>query len=93
MVDNGLSILQYADDTILFMDQDLEKAKNMKLLLCAFQQLSSLKINLHKSELFYFGAAQDMADQYADIFGCARGELPSRYLGTPIHCLKLRNSD
>lgn len=30
LVEGGLSILQYADDTILFMEDDLEKAKNMK---------------------------------------------------------------
>jgi len=28
-----LSILEYADDPILFMDHDLEQAKNMKFLL------------------------------------------------------------
>jgi hypothetical protein len=42
LVDDELSILQYADDTILFMDHDLDKARNMKLLLCAFEQLSGL---------------------------------------------------
>ena len=31
--DDGLSILQYADDTIIFIDHDLEQAKNIKLLL------------------------------------------------------------
>ena len=36
LVDGGLSILQYADDTILFMDHDLEKARNLKLILSAF---------------------------------------------------------
>jgi hypothetical protein len=40
MVDWGLSILQYADDTILFMDHDLDKARNLKLILSAFEQLS-----------------------------------------------------
>ena len=30
LVDEGLSILQCADDIILFMDHDLEQAKNMK---------------------------------------------------------------
>jgi len=49
LIDGGLSILQYADDTILFMDHDLEKARNLKLLLCAFEQGSGLKINFHKS--------------------------------------------
>ena len=52
LVEDGLSILQYADDTILFMDHDLDKARNLKLLLCAFEELSGLKINFHKSELF-----------------------------------------
>ena len=37
LVEDGLSVLQYADDTIIFMDNDLETAKNMKLLLCAFE--------------------------------------------------------
>src|SRR5688572_1305162 len=45
LVEDGLSILQYADDTILFMDHDLEQAKNLKLLLCVFEQLLGLKIN------------------------------------------------
>jgi len=33
LVDEGLLVLQYADDTVIFMDNDLERAKNMKLLL------------------------------------------------------------
>jgi hypothetical protein len=37
LVDNGLSILQYADDTIIFLNHDLERAKNLKLLLCPFE--------------------------------------------------------
>jgi hypothetical protein len=48
-VDDGISILQFADDMIIFMDHDLDKAQNMKLLLCAFEQASSLKMNFHKS--------------------------------------------
>jgi hypothetical protein len=55
LVDDGLSILQYADDTVLFLDHDLEQAKNLKLLLCAFEHLSGLKINFHKSEIFCYG--------------------------------------
>jgi hypothetical protein len=42
LVDDGLSILQYAHDTIIFMEDDLE----------TFEQLSGLKINFHKSEFF-----------------------------------------
>jgi hypothetical protein len=70
LVDGGLWILQYADHIILFMEHDLEKAQNIKLILAAFEQLSGLKINFHKSELFYFGEAQDSAALYAELFGC-----------------------
>ena len=37
LVEEDLFILQYADDTIIFMDHDLEKARNLTLLLCAFE--------------------------------------------------------
>jgi hypothetical protein len=93
LVEGGLSILQYADDTILFMEHDLLKAVNMKLILCIFEQLSGLKINFHKSEIFCFGGAKDDEQQYRHIFGCEAGSLPFRYLGIPIHFKTLRNSD
>ena len=59
LIQDGLSILQYADDTVIFMSHDVEKAVNMKLLLSTFEQLSGLKINFHKSEVFCFGQAND----------------------------------
>ena len=75
----------YTDDTILFMEHDLDKARNLKLLLSAFEQMSGLKINFHKSELFCFGEAVEAAGDYADLFGCAHGQFPIKYLGIPIH--------
>jgi hypothetical protein len=88
LVDGGLSILQYVDDTILFMEHDLEKAQNLKLILSAFEQLSGLKINFHKSE-FFFGEAQDEVNAYADLFDCGQGQFPMWYLGIPIHYRRL----
>ena len=48
LVDGGVSIPQYADDTIIFMEHDLAKARNMKLVLCLFEQLTRLKITFIK---------------------------------------------
>jgi hypothetical protein len=31
LVDGGLSILQYADGTVIFMEHDLEKAKQIEI--------------------------------------------------------------
>jgi len=70
LLEDGLSILQYADDTIIFMDHDLEQAKNMKLLLSVFEQLFGLKINFHKSEIFCYGEAKQYEIEYAEMFGC-----------------------
>jgi hypothetical protein len=75
------------------MEHNLEKAKNLKLILSAFEQLSGLKINFHKSELYCFGEAQDQTQLYAELFGCNLGEFPIRYLGIPIHFRRLTNAE
>ena len=84
LVEGGVSILQYADDTIIFMEHDIAKALNMKLILCFFEQLSGLKINFHKSELYCFGQAKIVEAQYIQLFGCEAGAFPFKYLGIPI---------
>jgi hypothetical protein len=93
LVDGGVSILQYADDTIIFLDHNLEKALNMKLILCIFEQLSGLKINFRKSEIFCFGKAKEEEEQYKILFGCESGTLPFKYLGIPIHFRRLKNGE
>ena len=80
LIDDGISILQYADDTIIFLEHSLEEAKNMKLVLTTFEQLSGLKINYHKSELLCFGEATAAQQEYVNIFGCQMGEIPFTYL-------------
>jgi hypothetical protein len=52
LVDGGLSILQYADDTIVFMEHDSDKAVNMKLIPSAFEQLSGLRLISMKVNCF-----------------------------------------
>jgi hypothetical protein len=54
----GVSILQYADDMILLFEDNLEQARNLKFLLCLFEEMSRLKINFHKSELYYIEQAK-----------------------------------
>jgi len=91
LVEGGLSILQYADDTILLMEDDLEEARNLKLVLVAFEKLSGLKINFHKSELFCFGEAKGKGKEYVELFGCVEGSFPFKYLGIPLLYRKLSN--
>jgi hypothetical protein len=93
LIQDGISILQYADDTVIFMSHDVEKAVNMKLLLSTFEQLSRLKINFHKSEIFCFGKTKDHKVFYSQLFSCVIGKYPFGYLGLPINTRKLNNKD
>jgi hypothetical protein len=64
IIDDGLSILHYVDVMILFIYHNFDQARNMNLLLTTFEQLSSLKINFYKNEIFCFGEAKDHELQY-----------------------------
>jgi hypothetical protein len=70
LIPNGVAVLQYADDTIICLEHDLEKARNMKLLLYMFEQLSGLKINFDKSEILMVVGDNDLAVIYAEMFNC-----------------------
>jgi hypothetical protein len=93
LVEDALSILQYADDTILFLEDDPVKAKGMKLVLSAFEKLSGLKINFHKSEIFCFGETKNKTEEYVRLFGCKEEDFPFRYLGIPMSPKRLSNKD
>jgi hypothetical protein len=80
LVESGLSIHHYTDDMILFMEHDLDKARNLKLIISAFEQLSGLKFNFHKSDVFCFGEAQDDTNLYAELLSRELGNFPISYL-------------
>lgn len=56
----------------------LRGAKNFKLVLGAFEILSSLKISYTKNELFYFGSAKGQSQEFVELFGCKEGNLSFR---------------
>ena len=69
------------------------KAANMKMILCAFEQVSGLKINFHKSEIYSFGKAKEEEGVYSGLFGCNVGGFPFKYLGIPMNVRKISNAD
>jgi hypothetical protein len=75
------------------MEHDLEQASNIKLLLSAFDNLSWLKINFHKSKLFCYSDAKQMEGHYTNLFGCGLGQYPFRYLGISMYHKKISNAD
>ena len=47
---SGISLLQYADDTIIMVEDSDANISNLKFLLLCLQQMAGLKINFDKSE-------------------------------------------
>ena len=62
--------LQYADDTILFMDKDEPKAANLKMILTCFERVSGMRINYAKSELIPLGVEWEDLTNFVNTFGC-----------------------
>jgi hypothetical protein len=59
----------------------------------SFEKLTGIKINFHKSELFYYGDAREMEQQYTELFGCDIGQYPFRIVGIPMHHKRISNAD
>ena len=88
----GVNMLQYVDDTIFLVKDEEESVRNLKFILGAFEQMSGLKINFHKSELMLFGKAKEKQLLYQEILTCKMGDLPIKYLGMPVSETRNRNT-
>ena len=80
----GMSHIQYADDTVIMIDESKKSILNLKLILYCFEWLSGLKINFHKSEVFVFGADDHEEKEMANMLNCSLGSFPMKYLGISI---------
>jgi hypothetical protein len=89
----GVISLQYADDTILFLDRDLDKLRNMKTILSSFELMSGMRVNYNKSELIPMNVEDQEVGEIASVFGCPVGTFPIKYLGIPLHYEKLKRED
>jgi hypothetical protein len=49
LVPKSIAILQYVDDAIMCLEDNMEKTRNMKILLYIFEHMSDSKINFEKS--------------------------------------------
>jgi hypothetical protein len=48
VIEGGVISLQYIDDTLLFLEDDLEKANNLKWFLLCYEQMTGMRINFDK---------------------------------------------
>jgi hypothetical protein len=93
LVQGGVTHLQYADDTILLIENDEESTLTVKLILYCFEAMSGLKINYQKSEVFGVGVEQVDLARVAMMLNCEVGSFPMKYLGLPISGDKIMVKD
>ncbi|KAJ9700573.1 hypothetical protein PVL29_006060 [Vitis rotundifolia] len=79
----SVSYLLFADDTLLFCEDNRNQLEFWKWIVYCFEVVSGLKINMQKSEIIPVGGVEDL-DRAAAVFGCKVGNLPTTYLGLPL---------
>lgn len=84
----SISHLQYADDVILFLKDDVCSVRGVKRVLQCFQLLSGLKINFHKSSVDGYGSVKEELPRWASILGCQVG---NGQLNTWGHILEIHH--
>jgi len=93
LVEGGLTHLQYADDTILFVQNSEQDITNLKFLLYCYEELSGMKINYSKSEVFTIGMNESESQRVAQVFNYKLGVFPMKYLGLPISDRRLTKAE
>jgi hypothetical protein len=93
LVEGGLTHLQYADDTVLFIQYSESDMVNLKFLLFCYEELLGMKINYLKSEVFTVGLSEAESQNVADVFNCKLGKFPMKYLGLPISDRRLSKAE
>ena len=79
----NISHLLFADDTIVFCEAKKEDMTYLSWILCWFEAVLGLRINLAKSEIIPVGEVEEILEMAMEL-GCKVGQLPSAYLGLPL---------
>jgi hypothetical protein len=86
--DQDFPILQYADDTVIFMKGDIADLLHLKGMLQNFAECSGLRVNFDKSMMIPINIDDDRFEMLASTIGCSKGSLPFTYLGLPLSLSK-----
>jgi Reverse transcriptase (RNA-dependent DNA polymerase) len=72
---NNMINLNFADDTLIFLQTDVRMLEALKLILIGFKNLSGFKINYAKHELIPLNISDQESTKLAQLFGCKISKL------------------
>jgi len=72
---------------------DKEQASYLKLLLYLYENMSGLKIKFSKSEVIMVSQDESKSLEFSNMFNCASGKWPIKYLGVPVAGSRLHVAD
>lgn len=81
---NDFPIIQYTDDTLLFLSSSSKELFCLKAILNTFAASTGLKINFNKSSMIPLNVDTEKVEHLSMLFGCSVGNLPFTYLGLPL---------
>lgn len=84
--DNGpeVSMLQFADDTIIMGKASVENLFAVKTILRCFELCAGLKVNFFKSKLSGVGVDSRFLNSSSSMLHCQQMQFPVTYLGLPV---------
>jgi hypothetical protein len=83
-------IVQYADDTLVIMQADVQQFMYLQELLQCFGATTRLKVNYEKSNLLPINIPESAVSIYTSALNCQLDNLPFIYLGLPLSISKPR---
>jgi hypothetical protein len=86
-------VVQYAGDTLMFMEASLSHIQVLKIALHKFQLATCLNVNFEKSCLVAINIDDIHATTLAQFFGCSVENMPFTYLGLPMGTTKPTTQD
>ncbi|XP_039038037.1 uncharacterized protein LOC120175480 [Hibiscus syriacus] len=89
----NLTHLCFADDLLIFCKGNVDSIIGVSCVLEKFYEMSGLRLNASKTEIFIAGANDDMRTLVHEVTGFKLGCLPVRYLGVPLVPRKLTEKD
>lgn len=87
------SLIQFADDTLIFIPVELDFLNNLKSVLRCFELISILKVNFNKSSIVGLNVDELLLSNASMILDYEFERLPIKYLGLPLSNKKLSSKD